>query len=524
MISGSQQILAQTQTVAESRSRDHPKEVNSFMDFLCKSLNSNHASPVSGKASDSRNTRTNPTQPARNGRELTNKTPAASVSPDYEARAGVEGGEMRGTVGDGENTGMEAVSETSDIKPVKENPTGNDGLLKKSEDIQIIMDEIIAILQELSFITGETQTESCSEAVQATVNRQEAVQLMQSLEVSLEKLVRIGRAEDGKTAELAVDYADKLTQVLSEVLAELPEDGAITIENPGKLKELVGKMLNETEYAKMNVVVNNINEAVVSEKQITASGSPEIPADSMEQPEKVPAAIQTAPADINREPDGDNGSKAFSGKREENTGQEMKGEKALTAAAPRYNQRKPASAESNAESIPISAEISHPVQDPETVSAGIAKAPVILKEDVLQQAVEKAGTLLNEGKSELVIQLKPESLGKISLRVIHERGEIIARFVAENEQVKAILESNMQFLRDSLQRNGVSVQSLSVSVGQHEQGQGTGSRGRWNEEPESDDRVTQTETRRLTAIQAYMYRGLEGDLFQTGESEINLIA
>lgn len=518
MISGSQQILAQTQTISESRFRDNPKEVNSFMDFLCKSLNSSHASNDTGKASANRNTRANPAQPARRGRELTQKTTATSASTDYEARAGVKAVEIRRTIGDGENTGMEAVSERSDTEQVKENPPGNDELLKKSEDIQTIMDEIIAILQEFSFLTGETQTGSGSETVQATVSWQEAVQLKQSLEVNLEKLMRIGKLDNDKTSEIAIDYAERLTQVLSEVLAELPENEAITIQNPGRLKELVGKMLNETEYAKMQVAANTINEAVAYEKQVvTASGSAQVPADSMEQTEKVPAAIQ-------KEPDGDNGSKAFSGKREENTGQEMNGGKALTAAAPRYNQRKPVSAESNAESIPISGEFSHPTQDPETVSEGIAKAPVILKEDVLQQVVEKADTLHNEGKSELIIQLKPESLGKISLRVIHERGEIIARFVTENEQVKAVLESNMQFLRDSLQRNGVSVQSLSVSVGQHDQRQGSGSRDGWNEEPESDGRVTQVETGRTTAIRAYMYRGLDGDVLQPGESEINLIA
>lgn len=38
--------------------------------------------------------------------------------------------------------------------------------------------------------------------------------------------------------------------------------------------------------------------------------------------------------------------------------------------------------------------------------------------------------------------------------------------MAESEQVKAILESNMQMLRDALEKSGVDIQSLSVSVGQ----------------------------------------------------------
>jgi flagellar hook-length control protein FliK len=87
-----------------------------------------------------------------------------------------------------------------------------------------------------------------------------------------------------------------------------------------------------------------------------------------------------------------------------------------------------------------------------------------------------------ENKQEMEINLKPESMGKLSLRIIHERGEVLAKITAENEQVKGILESNMQLLKDSLEKSGFSVQSLSVSVGNGQErnrfGQNTEENGR----------------------------------------------
>ena len=77
----------------------------------------------------------------------------------------------------------------------------------------------------------------------------------------------------------------------------------------------------------------------------------------------------------------------------------------------------------------------------------------------------KVKLMAGENRQEMELQLKPESLGKLSLKIVHERGEILAKITAENEQVKGILESNLQLLKDALEKNGLSVQQLSVSVG-----------------------------------------------------------
>lgn len=84
---------------------------------------------------------------------------------------------------------------------------------------------------------------------------------------------------------------------------------------------------------------------------------------------------------------------------------------------------------------------------------------------VTNQVMMKVKLMAGENKQEMEMHLKPDSLGKLSLKIIHERGEILAKITAENEQVKGILESNMQMLKDALEKSGFNVQSLSVSVG-----------------------------------------------------------
>lgn len=88
--------------------------------------------------------------------------------------------------------------------------------------------------------------------------------------------------------------------------------------------------------------------------------------------------------------------------------------------------------------------------------------------EIISQITDKAAVTLTQEKSEIVMELKPETLGRLSLKVVTENGIVMAKFEAENSQVQRLLESNMQMLRDSLERQGIIVQDLSVSVRQDE--------------------------------------------------------
>jgi flagellar hook-length control protein FliK len=97
-----------------------------------------------------------------------------------------------------------------------------------------------------------------------------------------------------------------------------------------------------------------------------------------------------------------------------------------------------------------------PVQKPETVN----------KADIINQIVKKAEIAVIDGKHEMRIQLEPENLGKLILKLAVEKGLITAKFVAESQEVKAVIESNFNELKDMLQEKGLDVQNFSVSVGQ----------------------------------------------------------
>ncbi len=86
--------------------------------------------------------------------------------------------------------------------------------------------------------------------------------------------------------------------------------------------------------------------------------------------------------------------------------------------------------------------------------------------DVVNQVMEQAKVILGQDKSEMVIQLKPDHLGKLELKVVTEQGIVAAKFIAESQQVKEIIETNMQLLKDSLQKQGIAINGVSVQVGQ----------------------------------------------------------
>ena len=84
--------------------------------------------------------------------------------------------------------------------------------------------------------------------------------------------------------------------------------------------------------------------------------------------------------------------------------------------------------------------------------------------EILNQIFDKIKVDIRPGVSEIKMNLKPESLGEVSLRIASENGIITAHFVAESQRVKEIIESNFNQLRDSLSEQGVNISELSVSV------------------------------------------------------------
>ncbi len=84
--------------------------------------------------------------------------------------------------------------------------------------------------------------------------------------------------------------------------------------------------------------------------------------------------------------------------------------------------------------------------------------------NIIDQITKKSKIITNKDNSSIQMQLEPEHLGKLTLKVVLERGILSAKFIAENDEVKTAIEENMEELKKNLSEQGINIQSLSVSV------------------------------------------------------------
>ena len=96
------------------------------------------------------------------------------------------------------------------------------------------------------------------------------------------------------------------------------------------------------------------------------------------------------------------------------------------------------------------------------------------EDNVMNQLTGKMQHLVRSGETEIRIQLRPESLGEVKLAIRMEGDVVAARIQVENQQVKQIVESNLQLLKDALAEQNLQAGSFEVNVGdgwgrQHDQ-------------------------------------------------------
>jgi len=87
-----------------------------------------------------------------------------------------------------------------------------------------------------------------------------------------------------------------------------------------------------------------------------------------------------------------------------------------------------------------------------------------LQTEVLTQIVKKASFNLKNGQTEVKIDLKPEFLGRIQLKISTENHQVMVRILTELPLVKDIIENNINQLKADLQNQGLEIDKLDVSV------------------------------------------------------------
>jgi len=98
----------------------------------------------------------------------------------------------------------------------------------------------------------------------------------------------------------------------------------------------------------------------------------------------------------------------------------------------------------------------------------------ISRTGTLNQIVEKAALSLKNGKSQARIELKPDFLGSVRMKITTENHLVRVRILTELPIVKEMIESNISQLKTDLQSQGLTIDKLDVSVANDSQQRGKG--------------------------------------------------
>ncbi len=87
------------------------------------------------------------------------------------------------------------------------------------------------------------------------------------------------------------------------------------------------------------------------------------------------------------------------------------------------------------------------------------------EQDNVRELIKQAQIMIKRGGGEMKMEMKPEGMGAIQLRVNVENGQVNVQMLTESESAKHLLEKGLSELKSSLAAHELKVQSLSVDVG-----------------------------------------------------------
>ena len=106
-------------------------------------------------------------------------------------------------------------------------------------------------------------------------------------------------------------------------------------------------------------------------------------------------------------------------------------------------------------------------QTSETAQAQPVMEPFVSTQDIMNQILEYMKINVKEGVQELEMQLHPASLGNVNVKIAAVDGFITAQFHAQNEVVKAAIESQLIILKEQFEEQGIKVDAVEVTVGNY---------------------------------------------------------
>lgn len=84
---------------------------------------------------------------------------------------------------------------------------------------------------------------------------------------------------------------------------------------------------------------------------------------------------------------------------------------------------------------------------------------------IIEQIVEQAKVQFKPKNSEMIIKLKPEHLGELTLKVVVENQNITATFHSNNAEVRSVIEASLNQLKQEMSNAGLKVNYVGVYAG-----------------------------------------------------------
>ena len=99
-----------------------------------------------------------------------------------------------------------------------------------------------------------------------------------------------------------------------------------------------------------------------------------------------------------------------------------------------------------------------------TASAGSIMQDRVAKvqEATAQQIVRGVKGAISADRSDITIRLTPQSLGRVSIQLMMEHGQLTANLTAQKEATQAMLEKNVHLLKHALDDNNVKVDKINI--------------------------------------------------------------
>lgn len=92
-------------------------------------------------------------------------------------------------------------------------------------------------------------------------------------------------------------------------------------------------------------------------------------------------------------------------------------------------------------------------------------------EEIMNQIVEYMKINLKADTQSMELQLHPASLGTLNIQIMARDGGLTAHFTAQNETVRAVIETQLIQLKNQFEEQGLKVDAVEVTVANHAYGQ-----------------------------------------------------